>query len=75
MMNGKGTFTFKDGRQYVGEYKDNQKDGIGTFKWTDGKEYYGPWKNGKQHGRGILIKKGIGREGQWENGVNIKWYD
>ena len=70
-MSGKGKFTFSDGKCYEGEYKNNLKDGFGTFKWVDGRKYTGLWKEGKQHGKGTLLKKGISREGIWENGKNI----
>lgn len=32
-MHGKGVFTWKDGRKYEGEYKDDQKHGYGVFTW------------------------------------------
>ena len=54
-MEGKGTFTWSDGRVYVGEYLNDKKDGKGEFKWPDGRSYDGKWKNGKQHGIGKYI--------------------
>lgn len=32
-MNGKGLFTWIDGRKYVGEYLDDKKHGQGVFEW------------------------------------------
>lgn len=32
-MNGKGVFTWLDGRKYVGEYFDDKKHGQGVFEW------------------------------------------
>jgi hypothetical protein len=32
-MHGRGTFTFKDGRKYIGEYIEDKKEGYGTFEW------------------------------------------
>jgi hypothetical protein len=32
-MDGKGTFNWPDGRKYVGDYKDDKKEGYGTFEW------------------------------------------
>jgi L1 cell adhesion molecule like protein len=46
-MDGKGKFTWEDGRSYVGEYKNDKKEGIGMFTWPDGRIYNGQWKNGK----------------------------
>jgi hypothetical protein len=36
-MEGKGTFTWADGRIYVGDYKNDKKHGTGIFKWPDGR--------------------------------------
>jgi len=32
-MNGRGIFTWIDGRRYIGEYLDDKKDGLGIFEW------------------------------------------
>lgn len=32
-MNGKGTFTFPDGKMYIGEYKNDLRHGYGTMHW------------------------------------------
>jgi hypothetical protein len=72
-MEGTGTFTWSDGRKYVGEYKNDQKHGNGTFEWPDGRKYIGDWKDGKQHGEGIYIKEGKSRKGTWEMGKRINW--
>lgn len=42
-MEGHGTFTWTDGRLYVGEYKNDVKHGMGTFTWADGRTYVGEW--------------------------------
>lgn len=34
-MDGKGEFTWSDGRKYVGEYVDDKKQGYGVFSWPD----------------------------------------
>ena len=74
-MDGKGVFTWPDGRRYEGEYKDDKKEGYGEFEWDGGKKYKGFWKNGKQHGEGMLysVKAKAWRKGIWENGKRIKW--
>ena len=46
-MHGNGTFTWKDGRKYQGEYFQDKKHGYGEFDWPDGRKYKGEWKNGK----------------------------
>ena len=35
-MEGKGVFTWSDGRCYTGEYLDDKKEGFGIFIWPDG---------------------------------------
>lgn len=74
-MQGKGTFTWPDGRKYVGEYIEDRKEGFGIFTFKDGRIYEGEWLNGKQHGRGLFKKKNISREGVWENGERVKWVE
>ena len=50
--NGYGTFTFPDGRKYVGESKDNKKHEQETFTWASGAEYVEEWKKNEMHGQG-----------------------
>lgn len=38
-MEGKGVFTWVDGRKYEGEYLDDKKHGYGKFIWPDGRIY------------------------------------
>lgn len=38
---GKGKLTFEDGTKYIGEFVDNQVNGIGEFHWQEGKYYKG----------------------------------
>ena len=76
-MDGKGIFTWHDGRKYEGEYKEDKKEGFGIFEWPNGKKYKGYWRNGKQDGEGEFYfpsdqkwKKGI-----WKKGKRIKWIE
>lgn len=43
MMNGRGIFTWADGRRYEGDYIDDKKQGLGVFLWPDGRKYEGEW--------------------------------
>jgi len=56
---GYGSYRFKNGDKYVGEFKDNQPDGQGTFTSLKGqqKKYIGKFKDGDFSGEGILILK------------------
>ena len=37
MMEGRGIYTWKDGREYNGEYKEDKKHGFGIYSWNDGR--------------------------------------
>ena len=62
-----GTYTFPDGRKYVGEFKDNNRNGQGTFTFPDGEEYVGEFKDDKFYGQGKEFASGgsISRQGYW----------
>ncbi len=42
--------TFANGDKYVGEYKDDKRNGQGTFKFADGTKYVGEFKDDKLNG-------------------------
>ena len=58
IIEGQGSVTYPDGRQYVGEFKDGKENGQGTFTWTDGDKYVGEWKDGKRTGQGTFTSSG-----------------
>ena len=76
-MNGEGTLTWADGRQYEGGFINDKRHGWGEFKWKDGRQYRGGWDNGKQHGIGFFLKLGQSheKEGEWNEGKRIRWVD
>ena len=45
-MEGYGVYKGKDGKQYIGHYVNDRKEGEGEFTWPDGKRYKGKWKEG-----------------------------
>ena len=47
LAHGKGTYTFQDGSEYVGEYKEDNYHGKGTFTRSDGEELSGNFKDGQ----------------------------
>ena len=51
-LHGKGTFTWSDGKKYVGDFKEGTNEGKGTFYWPDGDKYVGDFKKGKSDGKG-----------------------
>jgi junctophilin len=45
MKDGYGSYKWRDGRRYIGEWKDNQRHGKGCLKALDGTEQYGIWEH------------------------------
>ena len=76
-MEGKGVYTWADGRRYQGEYFKDKKHGFGKYTWADGRCYEGQWGNGKQHGEGKYTTQSgkVSRVGQWNEGKREKWLD
>ena len=75
-MHGKGTYTWKDGRKYEGDYEMDKKHGFGIYLWADGRKYEGNWAFGKQHGEGkYILPDGNAKVGIWEDGKRIKWLE
>jgi hypothetical protein len=53
--NCQGSYT-SNGDHYVGEFKDNKKNGNGKFTWANVECYVGAWKDNKFHGQGTYTK-------------------
>ena len=86
-----GTYTFANGEKYVGEYKDDKRNGQGTYTWPNGEVYVGENKDDKRNGQGTYTwpngQKYVGenkddkRNGQgtntWPNGKKYvgEWLD
>ena len=52
-----GTYTYGPnsewaGDKYVGESKNDKRNGQGTYTWTNGNKYVGEYKDGKRNGQG-----------------------
>ncbi len=59
---------FEDGL-YIGEFRNEKRDGKGKYFWNDGDSYDGTWKDDKKHGFGIFkCSDGSKYEGHWKNG-------
>ena len=39
---------------YIGEWKDNQKNGQGTMTYQNGNKYVGEWKDNQMNGQGTM---------------------
>ena len=80
-----GTFTFADGRKYVGEFKDDKFFGQGTYTYANGDKYVGGWKDDKINGQGTYTyadgNKYVGEfkddkingQGTFTYGPNSEW--
>ena len=65
-----GIETWKDGTLYIGEYRDNKKEGVGMYQWPNGTIYYGELKNDVMDGFcSIQFTDDRKYEGQMINGV------
>jgi hypothetical protein len=68
-----GTITWKDGREYKGDWTDIEgkadlPDGEGEMTWPDGRKYVGDFRNGKQDGAGKMnCADGHVEEGLWRD--------
>jgi hypothetical protein len=75
-----GSYTWADGRKYVGEFKDWDFS-KGTYTQPDGYQYVGEWKNYRPHGRGTQIwasgNKYVGQfnEGKRQGKGTFTWPD
>ena len=47
-----GTYTYADGDKFVGEYKDDKRNGQGTYTYANGDKYVGEYKDDKLNGQG-----------------------
>ena len=68
-MEGKGSYTWADGRTYQGDWHADMKHGKGTLVWPEEKTYQGEWVEDKMTGQGICVwKNGKKYDGEWKNG-------
>ena len=54
-QNGHGTFVFKSGAKYMGDFKNGIIDGQGILYFSNGDKYIGQWKKHYREGKGKLI--------------------
>jgi len=66
--------TFANGDKYVGEYRDDKRNGQGTYTAPNGDKYVGEYRDDKYHGRGIatFADGRPSQEGIWENGSFVR---
>ncbi len=54
LREGKGVYTYEDGRSYDGDWKNDKREGKGVFKFANGGSYDGYWKNDNMEGKGVF---------------------
>ena len=51
----KGTYAWKDGRLYEGQWRNNRMNGCGKFLWPDGHFYEGEYIDDIKEGKGKFV--------------------
>lgn len=70
LMHGSGVLEYRDGRQYMGDWKYGKKAGNGKQHFEDGSYYVGHFSNNLPHGQGTYtFNAKTYYEGQLENGL------
>lgn len=60
LRHGQGTFYYKEGGKYIGEWKENKMNGKGTLYYpNDEVAYDGNWKDDQLHGNGTLYNEEV----------------
>ena len=50
-----GSDEWDSGEKYIGEYRDNKRNGLGTYTYASGNMYTGEYKDNKKNGEGTFI--------------------
>ena len=65
-----GTYSYDDGTNYTGEFKDDQMNGQGTYTEASGDIYVGKFKDGLYHGQGTITSPdGTVFTGTWDKDI------
>ena len=81
-LHGRGSYTYEDGRKYVGQWSYATRSGQGTMTWPDGQKYVGNWIDDVMTGQGTMTwpsgQKYVGqfKDGKIKNGQGtMTWPD
>jgi hypothetical protein len=68
--NGEGVYSYPDGSQYSGEFRNAKMHGQGAYVYARrGEKYVGEWRNGVINGQGTYYYSSGNRyQGEWRNG-------
>lgn len=68
--NGVGTYLFKNGDKFTGEWKNSKIFNQGRYYYNNGERYVGEFENGKINGSGTYYYNSGNRyEGTWKDGI------
>lgn len=68
-IDGVGTYQYKTGSTYVGEFRVGVRNGQGSLFYRDGSKYQGSWKDDQPNGYGVeFMPDGTSRAGEWQRG-------
>jgi hypothetical protein len=71
-LQGKGTFTYRNGDFYYGEFESGKKSGKGIMVYANGLCWEGLWTNGLMNGAGKVTKENeVMYEGDWKHGKRV----
>jgi len=64
-----GTYIWFDGAKYIGEYRNDARNGQGSYTYPEGRKYVGEFRDNQLHGQGIEYRANgsVSLSGRWEN--------
>lgn len=72
-FNGDGSFMWKSGSSYTGNWSNGEMSGFGTYVWSTGRKYVGEWLYGERNGEGVLTEEnGKVTKGNWLDGEFVE---
>ena len=73
LPNGFGTYTHRNGSNYVGQYVDGLREGQGTWTLYDGSKFVGIWKDNRRWKGKLFDEEGKG-VGEYVDGEEEIYY-
>lgn len=55
LMDGKGTYNWRNGDRYIGDFRANKRGGEGVLVFYNGDRYEGEFRDNQQQGHGIYV--------------------
>lgn len=72
--NCQGVFIWSNGEKYVGEFRDDKRNGQGVFTWPNGEKYVGEFRDNKRNGSGTRYSTdgSVLEQGLWKDGELLR---